>query len=134
MKSKRVVLTFPPQLVEEPITFQLVKKFDMEFNLLKGYIKPNEEGLLVLELKGDDDNFQRAVEYLHRTGVDVQPLKKDIVRDEDRCVHCGLCVGICPAQAFWVEADHTIAFDEEKCIAFGLCIAGCPLQAVQQYF
>jgi hypothetical protein len=39
--------------VERPIIYRLVKDYDLEFNILKASITPEQEGLLVLELKGN---------------------------------------------------------------------------------
>ena len=51
--SKRVVLRFPQRIVDRPIISSLVKDYDLEFNILKASITQDKEGLLVLELKGD---------------------------------------------------------------------------------
>ncbi|GAJ01630.1 unnamed protein product, partial [marine sediment metagenome] len=48
MISKRIVLKFPHRLVDQPIVCNLAKYFDLEFNILKAYIIPKEEGLLIL--------------------------------------------------------------------------------------
>jgi hypothetical protein len=52
MISKRIVLHFPHRLVDQPIVYKLVKDFDLQFNILKAYVTPQEEGLMVLELSG----------------------------------------------------------------------------------
>ena len=64
MISKRIVLHFPHRLVDQPIVYKLVKDYDLQFNILKAYVTPQEEGLMVLELSGEDGNFQRGIAYL----------------------------------------------------------------------
>ena len=48
--TKKIVLRFPQNLVDQPIICRLVKDFDLEFNILRASVTPEEEGLLVLEL------------------------------------------------------------------------------------
>ncbi len=135
MISKRVVLKFPHRLVEQPVVYNLIKIYNLEFNILKAYVTPKEEGFLVLELKGEEQNYNEGIKYLTDSGVEVQPLSKDIVRNEARCTHCGACVGMCPAGAFVVEdVTRKVNFYEDKCIACELCILACPVRAMEVHF
>jgi len=135
MVSRKIVLKFPHRLVEQPIVYRMVKDYDLEFNILKAYVTPKEEGLLVLELTGEDKNFDRAISYLKKVGVSVQPLSKDIKRDEDKCTHCGACVPICPTEALVVDPKtRKVEFYNEKCIACELCIKACPPSAMELHF
>lgn len=38
MAKRRLVLTFPPRLVEEPITYRLIKDYDLVVNILKAIL------------------------------------------------------------------------------------------------
>ena len=135
MITKRIVLKFPPHLVEEPVACKLVKDHNLDFNILKAYVTPREEGLLVLELKGAETDYQHALDYLHSVGVHTEPLHKDIFRDEDKCTQCGACVGICPADALYKDAvTQEVFFDSTKCIACELCIKACPPRAMDVRF
>ena len=51
VEGAKVVIHFPRDLVNKPIICRLVKDFDLEFNVLKAEVNPDEEGLMVLELK-----------------------------------------------------------------------------------
>lgn len=131
MVSKRIVLTFPHKLVNQPIVYKLVKDYDLVFNILQAKITPEEEGLLVLELKGKKENYAQGVKYLTDLGVKIQPLAKDVTRDESRCTHCGACVAVCPVGALYLDAKTMkIIFDSEKCIACELCVKACPPRAM----
>ena len=57
--SRRVVLHFPPSLVDQPIVVRLVKDYELEFNLLKASVMPDEEGFLVLDLTGEESSMPR---------------------------------------------------------------------------
>ena len=130
--SKKIVLHFPPNLVDKPIIYHLVKDYDMEFNVLKASVTPKEEGLLILELIGERKAYDAAVVFLKKTGVQVQPLVKDITRLEERCTHCGACVTICPVSAFVVDqVTRRVDFVSDKCIACDLCLRVCPVRAME---
>ena len=133
--SKRIVLHFPGRLVNRPIIYRLVKDYDLEFNILKAAVTPEEEGLLVLELKGDQEEYDRGVKFLLKTGVKIQSLSQDVTRNDERCTNCGACITLCPTAAFELEpSDRSVLFHNEKCIACGICIKACPPRAMEVHF
>ncbi len=133
--SKRVVLHFPPQLLDQPIICNMVKKYDLEFNILRAKVTQNEEGLLVLGLRGAEGAIVEAMEYLSNLGVKVQALAQDIVLNEARCTNCGACVVICPTGALALdEVTRKVNFFNDKCILCELCIKACPPRAMEVHF
>jgi len=133
--SKRIVLHFPKRLVERPIVSRLVKEYNLDFNILKASVTPDEEGLMVLELNGKQADYDRGIRYLAETGVRIQSLSQDVTRNEERCTHCGACVTICPTGAFELDfATRRVDFNGEKCLACGLCIMACPPRAMELHF
>jgi ferredoxin len=135
MISRKIVLHFPNELVDQPIICKLVKDFDLEFNILKAYVTPKEEGLLVLELSGEKTKYKKGVQYLSETGVKIQPLSQEIIRNETRCTDCSVCVAICPVNALVVEpSSRKVQFHQEECIACELCIKACPVRAMEVHF
>ena len=133
--SKRIVLRFPQRLVDRPIVYRLVKDFDLEFNILKASVTPDEEGLMVVELSGNQQDYDEGIRYLTTNGVRIQALSQDIIRNEERCTHCGACVTVCPPNAFEVDPmTRKIQFFGDKCVACGLCIKACPPRAMEVHF
>jgi len=129
------VLHFPRSLVDQAIMCRLVREFNLDFNILKASVTPKEEGLLVVELSGAKTDYEQAMKYLKDTGVEVQPLSQDVVRNETRCIHCGACVVLCPTNALAVEpVTRTVNFKHTKCIACGICVPACPLRAMEIRF
>lgn len=133
--SKKIVLRFPKRLVGRPIVCRLSKDFNLEFALLKATITPDEEGYVVMELKGEQADYDKGINYLTKSGVKIQSLSQDVTRNEERCTHCGACVMVCPTGAFQVEpATRFIKFNGEKCVACGICIKACPPRAMELHF
>jgi len=133
--SKRIVLHFPKRMGDRPVIYRLIKDYDLEFNILKALITPEDEGLMVLELNGEQENYDKGIKYLIENGVRIQSLSQDVTRNEERCTHCGACITICPTGAF--ELDHLtrrISFYNEKCVACGVCIKACPPRAMEVHF
>ncbi|MBN2453018.1 MAG: 4Fe-4S binding protein [Candidatus Omnitrophica bacterium] len=131
MVSKRIVLTFPHDMVDQPIVYKLVKEHNLVFNILQAKITPREEGVMVLELKGKKEDYVAGIKYLRSIGVKIQPISRDVTRDEEKCTHCGACVTICPTGALYTDKKTMkVMFDSEKCIACELCVKACPPRAM----
>ena len=131
--SKKIVLIFPKSKVDKPIVYKLIKEHNLVFNILKANITPEEEGKMVLELKGGKHDVEGGIDYLKAEGVKVEPFNKEIVVDWDKCIHCDVCVPQCPTGALFVKDRKTmkIDFDQNKCIACELCIKPCPVRAIE---
>jgi len=133
--SKRIVLHFPTRLADRPIIYRLVKDYNLEFNILKASVTPEKEGLLVLELSGDQEEYDKGIRYLTKNGVKIQSLSQNVIRNEQRCTHCGACITICPAAAFELEPlTRRVMFYNERCLACGICIKACPPRAMEAHF
>lgn len=131
MYSKMLTLRFPKKIVNQPITVNLVKEFDLTFNILKATIYPREEGFMVLELSGHRKNFQKGIRYLKGLGIKVESIGQDIKRDEDKCFHCGACTAVCPTGALYIKRpEMEVVFNKDKCSACELCVVACPARAM----
>jgi ferredoxin len=135
MYSKTLTLRFPKKIVNDPVVVNLVKDFDLTFNILKATIYPRKEGMIVLELSGQRENFRRGVRYLKSLGVQVESIGHDIKRDDEVCFQCGACTAVCPTGALEVKRpEMTVLFDKDKCSACELCVAACPAGAMEARF
>jgi len=133
--SKKIVLHFPQRITDRPIVCRLIKDYDLEFNILKASVSPDKEGLMVLELRGKQEDYDKGIVYLTRAGVKIQSLSQDVLRNEERCTHCGACVTICPADAFELDPKtRRVTFHGDKCLACGLCLKACPPRAMEVHF
>jgi len=133
--SKRIVLHFSKRLVDRPIVYRLVKDYNLEFNILKAQFTQEAEGLMVLEMSGEQKDYDKGIKYLTDNGVRIQALSQDVTRNEERCTHCGACISICPTGAFEIAPlSRQVNFDNEKCVACELCIKSCPPRAMELHF
>lgn len=133
MAPSKVVLRFPAAIADKPIIFHLVKDYDLMINILKANINPHKEGTMVLDVVGE--KTEAGLDFLRRQGVGVQPLTEDIVRNEERCTHCGACTAICPTGALYLERPAMfVRFDSEACVVCQLCVRACPMQAMEVRF
>ncbi|MEA3401649.1 MAG: 4Fe-4S binding protein [Armatimonadota bacterium] len=135
MAKARVVFHYPRALIDAPIASRVARDFDLEFNILRANITPDSQGLLVLELSGDPQALSDALEWAGEQGVAVQPLERDVVRDDDLCTQCGACVTICPTAALSRDPrTQEVGFDPEECVACELCVPACPPHAMTVAF
>ena len=115
--KKRVTLTFPKRAIHQPITYRLAKDFNVAANIIRAQVAPNQIGKLVVELSGDIDQLDEAITWLQDQEISVSQASREILIDEDSCVHCGLCTGVCPSYALTLEArTFKLAFSRSRCI------------------
>jgi ferredoxin len=126
------VLRFPKDIVDQPIICQLVKQFDVEFNILKATILPQHEGVMILELQGHKENIKKGLTYLKGLNVKAESVATSIHRDDEKCFQCGACTGICPTGALYIlRPEMAVVFDPGKCSGCGLCVTICPVRAME---
>lgn len=75
---ERVYLTFPKELIKEPIVCTLAKKFDILFNI-RGSTVTAEMGLVAIEIDGEREEVARALRWLKEKGVIVEPIEKNVI-------------------------------------------------------
>ncbi|NEO31586.1 MAG: 4Fe-4S dicluster domain-containing protein [Symploca sp. SIO3C6] len=129
--KKRLTLIFPKNTVQMPITYRLAKDFNVAANIIRAQVAPNRMGTLVVELLGDIDQLDAAIEWMRSIDVNVSLVGREIVIDEDSCVDCGLCTGVCPTQALTLDQKtFKLNFNRSRCIVCEQCVPTCPVQAI----
>jgi len=135
MATKRLVLNFPPHLIDQPVTYQLITKYGLQVNILRARITPREWGRLVVEFTGSKKSLDAGLRFATELGVDIKPLAQDVQWHEARCIECTACTSICPTGALSVaRPEMDLSFDRDKCIACELCVPTCPYDAVEIMF
>ncbi|MDH3443014.1 MAG: NIL domain-containing protein [Deltaproteobacteria bacterium] len=77
--SEPVYLTFPQNLIREPVLSQMAKRFDIEFNI-RGSTVTTEMALVALEIDGARREVDKAIGWLKAKGVAVEPSEKKPIR------------------------------------------------------
>jgi NAD-dependent dihydropyrimidine dehydrogenase PreA subunit len=129
--KKRVKLTFPKRSIHMPITYRLAKDFNIAANIIRAQVAPNQVGTLVVELSGDIDQLNDGIDWLEAQDIQVSVASGEIVINEDLCVHCGLCTGVCPTRSLTLDpTSFKLVFNRSRCIVCEQCIPTCPVQAI----
>lgn len=135
MAKVMLVFSFPPTLVEEPVTWHLIKDFDLQVNIMRATIRPRDRGRMVVELKGRKENLDKAMSYLEDRGVQLDTLVQEMRYHEDLCVHCTACTGLCPTGALSVDPEsRAVVWDHGKCIICEACLPACAYGALESQF
>lgn len=114
-----------------PVTYRLAKDFNVAANIIRAQVAPNQIGKLVVELSGDIDQLDAAIEWMRSQNIDVSLALAEIVIDQDSCVDCGLCTGVCPTEALTLDPQtFRLTFTRSRCIVCEQCIPTCPVQAI----
>lgn len=134
--TKKLMLFFPRCECEKPIIYHLVKDHNLVVNIFRAKVTPEEEGYLVLDVTGTEEDIEKAMEFVKTFNVSINTTGKGVIRDEERCTHCGHCVTYCPTGALHIadEATREVGYSEAKCIECLACIRVCPYAACASTF
>jgi len=131
MKKIKVSLYYSASEVTKPITYHLIKDFDLQINILHADISLNKEGKLVIDIIGDDGNIEAGLKYIEDQGIKYKLFTKSLIWQENECVHCGACTAVCPSGALGMDRQSwNLTFDKEKCMVCELCVKACPLNVM----
>jgi len=133
--KKRMILRFSKNRVDKPVVYRLARDYGLVFNILRANILPRADSFMVIEVEGEEGQFERGMDYLRSQAVEMEPIEQDIARDEERCVHCGLCTSVCTPRALYIEEKgRKVLFDYERCVACEMCVRVCPVKAMNVFF
>ena len=121
-------LKFSPSIVNKTVISDLIKTYDVTFNILRADITP-KGGKMLIEISGEE--AEEGIRYLEKQGIQLNPIKKVVKKDEDKCVDCGECISLCPVKAITMDTTWTVDLDDQKCIGCGFCTTSCPTKAIK---
>ncbi len=136
MATRRILLGFPPGETEKPIVSHLVKDYDLEINIFRAKVTPEEHGYLVLDVSGSEDGIRRGMEWVRTCNVSVNESTVGVAWSAERCTHCGNCVPHCPTKALRIadQRSRTVSFSAGDCVECLACLTNCPYGACSSLF
>jgi len=78
MVKRKVMFTFPQELIREPIIYNLSHQFKVVPNIRRADISEGR-GWVVLELEGEEEEIEQGITWVISKGVRVDPVIGDIV-------------------------------------------------------
>ena len=72
MARQRVKFTFPPDLVTQPVVYNMGKEFQVVTNIRRANVSSHERGWMILEISGSDQEIERALTWAKDQGVRVE--------------------------------------------------------------
>lgn len=76
--KKRVYLTYPKEQVKEPLLYRVGQLYKVVTNIRQASVS-DKIGLVALELDGEADEIEKAIQYFIDKGVKVEPIELDII-------------------------------------------------------
>jgi L-aspartate semialdehyde sulfurtransferase ferredoxin len=73
-ETQRLWLMYPAKLITRPLLWELGKKFEVVTNVRQASMT-DEIGLLSLSLEGDREEIKKAITWLEKLGVKVEPVE-----------------------------------------------------------
>ena len=125
----RVLLRFSKEIVDQPITSQVILEKGIHINILSAHID-QQGGEILTEIASV--HAEEAIKAFRERGVTVD-VRKLIEADDEKCIDCGACISLCPVNVIAFKEDFSVVFDEEKCLGStcGLCVDTCPTRAIR---
>jgi len=78
MAKRRVMFTFPQDLIGEPIIYSLSQQFKLIPNIRRADVS-DDKGWVVLEIEGEESDIEDGLTWVANRGVRVDPITGDIV-------------------------------------------------------
>ena len=78
MASKQVTLIFPQHLIKEPVIYMMAKACDIMPNIRRAKVTETT-GEVTLEIEGPEEHLYKAISFLEKKGVKVEPVVGDVV-------------------------------------------------------
>jgi len=110
-----------------PRTAEVILETGAKINIDKANVDA-VSGELIVDVPRDKVNS--VAEHFREKGVEVRELMKLIAWDEERCIHCGACISVCPTGVFKFNQSWQIELEEDKCIRCEVCVNACPFRAL----
>ena len=76
--KRRIRLTFPQNLIKEPVIFTMASQFNVVPNIRRARVTETV-GEMVLELEGAEEDLEKGIQWLKEKGLDIELIEGDII-------------------------------------------------------
>jgi ABC-type methionine transport system ATPase subunit len=77
-ETKRLWLTYPKKRIQQPVIYELGHKFKVVTNIRQASVT-EEVGIVSLELVGERPEIKKAIRWLERLGIKVEPVEINVI-------------------------------------------------------
>ena len=74
----RLFVSFPEDLVDRPMIYEVVKRFDVVPNIRRANVEQHS-GWVILELTGAQEQLDGSIAYLEEVGCTVNTMEGDVI-------------------------------------------------------
>ncbi|MGH9031195.1 MAG: NIL domain-containing protein [Acidimicrobiia bacterium] len=78
MQRVRLFVSFPEQLVDRPLIYEVIKEFDVVPNIRRANVE-DHSGWIILEMIGDNSQLDASTAYLEEVGCTVNRMEGDVL-------------------------------------------------------
>jgi len=78
VSSLRLFVSFPEELVDRPLVYEIIKKFDVVPNIRRANVE-GHSGWLILEVNGAQSQLDEAIAYFEGLGCTVNRMEGDVL-------------------------------------------------------
>ena len=76
MARQRMKLTYPPDLINQPLIYNMGKQFQVVTNIRRANVS-GDRGWMILEITGTDDEIENALAWAKNQGVRIEPAESE---------------------------------------------------------
>jgi ABC-type methionine transport system ATPase subunit len=73
--ERKIYLTYPPHLVDQPVIHEFIRKFDVVVNILEANVTP-QEGWLLVAVRGEEQVVREGLEWISAQGIEIKEWAK----------------------------------------------------------
>ncbi len=77
-QQTRLWLMYPSRRIKDPVVWKLGHKFNVVTNIRQASVT-DEIGIVCLELDGKRDEVKRAIKWLEKQGISVEPVEINVI-------------------------------------------------------
>jgi ABC-type methionine transport system ATPase subunit len=78
VSSIRLFVSFPEELVDRPMIYEIIKKFDVVPSIRRANVE-DHSGWVILEINGEQGQLDSAITYFEGLGCTVNRMEGDVL-------------------------------------------------------